>query len=984
MSMLPERLHARIRHQLSLAEPDLEARALAAELAELGQRARERLEQCATLLRLGNEQAALRAAEAEPSLPDLCATVSFAGSPEWARLCQKHGLAVTPAPDDAHVVAVELLYGKPIDENHPLYRDYRQAIRERDDARALAVLRSITNANPGDANAQAELKRVRAKFMHDSLAKVGQLFATGRDEEATQLMGRMEQLGVATILDDPAWSSATARRAEWLHAQARSRLSEQVRRAAAAQAAGDWRACADAVGLARTIERNSGVEVAAGESPGLAECEQWAAVRVAEEAAETRVRGEGEALRADWAQLSTEAARGANASVLRRLNRWRERARVASDRLGPELLAAADELARSLHGRVVRRHTVRTAGGVAVLLALVLAGRVAYQASLAESALTQALATIDEPLGAWNYEETERRLAEAAKLATTAELLAEYRRRESEARATIQSHQAVERALAAEAALLAEARGTGVDARNFADIARRSRALESALAKVGAAAERRTRALSGDLAGLIARCESVRQGIRGEVEQLSAKLEAAAGAEETLADAGQADALVRRLLEILNAAGVADAVGDETRDRALALAERVRQRLEMQRAREGALRRLDDAADLRAYLAAIATLSSEDAGTADRTASARVAEGAESLSTLPRGLLGPRLGAMWDAAGTPEPNPFVPNAEELAVLARLGDDSLLRGLRKYQVRRHESPEPGVGTTTNQEQVFIVGKPVAETRRLAEGTETLYVANVLRSAGDTEERRWSLRRFSNGVTSGHEPVELMPLPEVNYHGRLTRFLGLVGGHLAESPLRTLERVRKESGAQLLRAYHLQELFRLAAVRPAESGLAFSPSAQRDREELRGITQDRLRWTEFAFKDTAPEADINRFMARSTVAYAAEAAFHRAWVDAMRRGGVVLVGRAGRDGRPVWRSRPPAGTVVMGLDSEGRAAALLEIGADGSVNTLANPAPLSPLVRLGVAPADAVDSVGPRPAEIPVPPGGWNQLLKGKDL
>ena len=81
--MQVERLIARIRGQLELGTPDLEARSLAGEYSALCQRARERLEQCATLVRSGNEHAAFQAAESDPDLLGLCALLSFAESDRW-------------------------------------------------------------------------------------------------------------------------------------------------------------------------------------------------------------------------------------------------------------------------------------------------------------------------------------------------------------------------------------------------------------------------------------------------------------------------------------------------------------------------------------------------------------------------------------------------------------------------------------------------------------------------------------------------------------------------------------------------------------------------------------------------------------------------------------------------------------------------------------------------------------------------------------
>ena len=151
--MQAERLIARIRGQLELSTPDLEARSLAGEYALLCLRARERLEQCATLVRSGNEHAAFQAAESDPDLLGLCALLSFAESDRWHALCRERGLPAGFPLDGQHVLAVEGLYGREIGESHPLYGDYRDAIRRREEDRALSVLRSIVRINPNDPNA---------------------------------------------------------------------------------------------------------------------------------------------------------------------------------------------------------------------------------------------------------------------------------------------------------------------------------------------------------------------------------------------------------------------------------------------------------------------------------------------------------------------------------------------------------------------------------------------------------------------------------------------------------------------------------------------------------------------------------------------------------------------------------------------------------------------------------------------------------------
>ena len=170
----------RSRGQLELGSPDLEARSLAGEYAALCARARERLEQCAALIRGGQEHAAFQVAESEPDLLGLCAQLSFAESERWHALCRERGLPTGFPLDDQQVLALEGLYGKEIGENHPLYRDYREAMRARQEDKALTILRSIVRINPNDPNARSELERLSAKFLRESLGKVAALFEGGQ------------------------------------------------------------------------------------------------------------------------------------------------------------------------------------------------------------------------------------------------------------------------------------------------------------------------------------------------------------------------------------------------------------------------------------------------------------------------------------------------------------------------------------------------------------------------------------------------------------------------------------------------------------------------------------------------------------------------------------------------------------------------------------------------------------------------------------
>lgn len=974
--MLPDRLQARIRAQLALPSPDLEARVLAAELASLANRARERLEQCAALVRIGNDQAALEAAEAEPCLLDLCAWVSFAEADDWRRLCREHGLPPAPAPDDGHVLAVELLYGKPIDESHPLYRDYRQAIRERDDARALAVLRTIVSANPGDANARGELTRLGAKFARDNAGRVTELFAAGDDAGAVDLMDRMERLGVTALAGDPGWEESLARRRRWVESRARARLDELAATAAAEHAEGSWEACASTVGAARTLERNTGLRPGPAQAEALARAEAWAAERVESARAESAAASALAELAAELAELRAETSGAPGAETLRRLGNWQRRARELGDRADPAEVAEAETLRRKVHARLVRRHTLITAAGLLAVALALAAANAALAGFKEEARLRSVLRVAAEQAEAWDLSGAAETLGS---LGAAEELDGPALASRDATLALIREREEAGRRLSDELALLVSAGAQGVTAANYADLRRRALALRSQIAQGGPALERRLGPRVGEIPALLARCEETGRSLAPGLRAMVAELETELAKGGALGDPGRARALIGRIRGVLDNPETRTAVDTSLVDRALARADLAEERLRLEERSREEERRLAAAADLKAYLAALREMASAQPPTPESKAAAAVLAAEPALGQLPRGVLGARVGAMWDALGEPAPTETW-SPGELAAVARVTDDRVLRGVRRFIVREHSAA--GERSTA---AVYATGEVTREQRRFQAGTETVTSAQILRRNGEVTAETWSIRRFTNGAVSGEELTEGLPLPELDYLRRFLRSFDPVTRRPGEPLLRTLERVRGESGAPLLRAYHLQELLGAASLRPGISNLTFSPSAQADARELRRLTQNGIAPIDFLFPDKWSDIrpELERFLARPAPPYAEEARFLRTLLAASRDGGLVLAGRVRRDGGAAPRERLP-NAVLLGLDSDGRPAALFQSDGEGTLRRLREPLPLTPLLRLALPPAESAARAGQQPPGLAAPAGGWDNLLKGQDL
>ncbi len=983
--MQVERLIARIRGQLELGTPDLEARSLAGEYAALCARARERLEQCATLVRGGNEHAAFQAAEADPDLLGLCALLSFAESDRWHALCRERGLPAGFPLDGQHVLAVESLYGRVIGESHPLYRDYRDAIRRRDEDRALAVLRSIVRINPDDPNAQSELGRLSAKFLRESLGRVGALFAEGRAAEAVELMQRMERFGANELAGEPRWDDARARRAAWLRANAAEQAAALVDEAGGAREGGHWEACASALGRTRALEREHQLNLSPELLARTAELEAWAGELAAAAEAEAALRAAVAGLLDEWQVLGQEAARGSSPAILIvRLSAWLERAAPHAERLPEGLLREARALRQATRTRLNRRYLVLTTSWVVGLL-LVVGAVVAV--NLQRQQEEETLGRFSEAARLVELHDHDAALKALEEFEKAHTGPADLERRKADARPlreALARQAALEQKLRLEARQLAELGRQGVTDGNVAEVVRRAAAYLKSLAEAGSGMRERLRAVLPDPEGLAAAGQNHLGKLRQELATRTAALNKAVSDSAAIADPVAAMETLERLRMLLKV--LAD-VGDKDLDSAAAAADRGEIRLAGDRKIAAALRALEAAGDLASYLAALADASANTAGEkTDLGARASfVFTHAPTLQALPRPVLAPRVGAMWDAAATADPqglfHPAVLTDAEQRLLRRLSDTSLADSLRRATLSLYS-----VRGVTPGRTVYVVGEIAESKNALTDGVEFTQKAKELSREGVVAEAAWRRREFNNGFRNGEELTALAPIPELEFIRQITRFQDTRTGRLLEPPLRTMERVRRsDSPYPELRAFQLQELYKLAGGRPDAWGLLFSPSAQRDAEQLRRITQNALEPYDYLFRDKWADvkAELRAFLVpQGGAGYAEEARFWRATFAQLRNRRLVFAGMVGRDGAPRLREATK-GSALYGLDNDGKAAVLFRVGDDGLPKRVADGAPLSPLLRYPGTVAEAAEAAG-IPKGLNPPDGGWETLLQGRDL
>lgn len=203
-----DRLIARMRAALHEETNAVVLRALAEEYASLCAETVLRLESCLPLLRAGQKYAVLQIAETPPPLLDQIARLAFDEMDPWRELCAARHLPLPPLFDAALIAQVNALYGEQVDETHPLYRDYRAAMRLRDEVWALRVLSAILRVHPEDANAQSEALRIQPHVCALLRQRLESLLKEPSVDALQTLIAQREALNLPAGDDAALWRDA--------------------------------------------------------------------------------------------------------------------------------------------------------------------------------------------------------------------------------------------------------------------------------------------------------------------------------------------------------------------------------------------------------------------------------------------------------------------------------------------------------------------------------------------------------------------------------------------------------------------------------------------------------------------------------------------------------------------------------------------------------------------------------------------------------
>jgi len=757
-----------------------------------------------------------------------------------------------------------------------------------------------------------------------------------------------------------------------------------VDEAAKARAGDHWESCASALGRARSLERDHQVNLPAPLAKTLAELEGWAGELAATADAEAALRAGVESLTTEWRNLQQEATRGSSpATLVARLGNWLERAIPLADRLPDGLIRDARTLRQLTRRRLSRRYALLTAALVLAVLGIGAGSLLWLRREASDKEARERFATAGIAVDRGDPETADRLLDELR--ARSPGLAEEPAQKEAESalRQRIADQRTVLQRLQDEAGYLKARQTEGLNLAGLGDVRKRLTAYLEEVGKLGPAAQARLTRILPDATKLLADATRLEEQAAADLTAARRRLRQALGETENIADVGKSVAALdqlRALLDQLRQAGL------KNLDEAYAEADRAGSRLEDERKSLGAVKSLETTADLRSYLAALKEAAEAAPEKTDlHQRGLAVLDKAEALRNLPRSALAPRFGAMWDGCANSDAQGIFPPKDlgegEAKILKQLTDDGVIRALRKYSVVAHSLQGPRlVGS------VFVVGDLTKSRSSFGDGIEVRTEAKELTREGAVIDAVWSRRDFVNGAKSGEELQEGLIIPEVEYLRGLGRFHDPKTGQLGEPLLRTLDRLRRGTAPYLeVRAYQLQELYRLGAQRPDVWGLLYSPSAQRDAEQLRRVTANRMGAFDFLYKDKWADAQTELkvfLLPRTGPGYAEEARFWRTVLGTLRERPLIFAGHVGRDGKAALRD-PLANVVLYGIDTDGKATVLFRVNQEGIPVRVAEAAPWTPLLRLPGTVAEAAQAAG-IPAGLTPPTGGWEALLQGRDL
>jgi len=956
-----DRLLSRIRAALTGYSSEFEQRALADEYTAWCAKAAQRLEQVVPLIREGQDFPALQIAESAPPVLDLVRQLSFAEADQWRAFCRQRNLPAAPPFDERGVDLVNQLYSKKISETHPLYREYRQAIRTRQDEQALRVLKSIRRINHDDANAHAEFARLAHKLFARRRGELATALDRDDSTRALELMEALDADNWPGREEDPIWRRGLQFREARQLADARVRcldLAGQLRRL---HTEGHWQDALPALAEWDSLRGQFKFSLPPESDAQVAEVRQWAGGLLAGRRREQDREKLWRQVTARLDELAQEQPAQKSARVVAaQIENLAAQATILAAH-AREGHAAPTELVLRLDRKIaeLRRHlrqrkfTVVGLAAAATLLILAAAGfsirarvwNVRQQTALAQiaqdykdgaaGALTDALKNYDADFGGRAVDTETAKAIEQARDFAKIHLAALDRFKQELAQVTQAGVKPSPNQLAGLLASLDHLE------QEVSDLGTED--AQHAKASVAALRLHLNQKVAGDQDARATRLADILSRANQVVTQQLDAAQTADAAQAAVAAARKITAEADEITVNPNLRGPAE---EATFQQLAALTAKLDElgtaanNVLASRAQFPQARSLDDYRGLLESLASNPLVHDPTVAAAHALAVKKPDwAGAAQHILLPND---PDTWAFLGRMNEARLEPADDNQKEDIDFSRLAHNGALANTYRADLVTYVND-----AETARQPVFLAGPATAEENKIETVHEVIMDGKIIGSDGTAPEKvvRWA--QFTGQKANGQKFENIKPAPESHLAALLTSAYDQDHSTLREPLLRVLDEVRADAeSSPLLKAYYQQELFKIMQTRPRDWGLAFSPAARKDAAELAQITGGHLQATDWLFNPVnphLPENLRNFYQQTGGVSYAKEALATMQNLLKLHATPVVFDGFVDLNNTPRLATAASEGAALWGFNATGNWSPLYHIRGGQMV---AQPGPDSP--------------------------------------
>ncbi len=172
-------LISKIQRVIDLEGESSDAASLLEQYADAVKQTNARLGRCDAYLQENQSSEAMRIADEQPQLLDLCATLAFAQYPVWRELCRSKGWDLPPELDEDAVSRIQTLFegNSAVESLNDLHR---RAVRRHDDALRMSCLRRLVDVDKRNSvQWRQDLAVLESRAMNSLLLRIKEAKARG-------------------------------------------------------------------------------------------------------------------------------------------------------------------------------------------------------------------------------------------------------------------------------------------------------------------------------------------------------------------------------------------------------------------------------------------------------------------------------------------------------------------------------------------------------------------------------------------------------------------------------------------------------------------------------------------------------------------------------------------------------------------------------------------------------------------------------------